>query len=60
MELAQSKGEAAAREEGLALALEAAAALRGRVRGFHVSVPGGRVETVLPLLREFRRDSGER
>lgn len=54
MEEAHTRGEGAARETGLALSLEAAEGLWGRVRGFHISVPGGGVEHVLPLLGELR------
>jgi homocysteine S-methyltransferase len=54
MEEAQARGGAAALEEGLVLCLEAARELGERVRGFHISVPGGRVEHLLPLLRELR------
>jgi homocysteine S-methyltransferase len=55
MEEAHARGEdAAAREAGLALSLEAAEGLKGRVRGFHISIPGGRVEHVLPLLGALR------
>jgi hypothetical protein len=54
MEEAQSRGDDAARHEGLALSLEAARQLAGSVRGFHISVPGGEAERVIPLLSELR------
>ena len=53
IETAHARGPDAVREEGRALALEAARSLRGEVAGFHVSVPGGQLDAVLPLVREL-------
>ena len=53
VEAAHARGPEAVREEGLALALEAARGLRGEAAGFHVSVPGGKLDAVLPLVREL-------
>ena len=53
MEAAHARGADAARAEGREVALEAALALRDEVAGFHVSVPGGQVDAVLPLVEEL-------
>ena len=52
MRTAQQKGEDAALDEGVTIALEAIEALRPLVRGFHISAPSGRVDVALRVLRE--------
>lgn len=52
MRAAQQKGEDAALDEGVAIALEAIEALRPLVQGFHISAPSGRVDVALRVLRE--------
>jgi homocysteine S-methyltransferase len=52
MRRAQASGPTAAREEGVAIALEAIGAARPLVRGFHVSAPRRKVDLALRVLRE--------
>ena len=52
MRKAQAKGEEAALDEGVAIALEAINAVRPLVQGFHISAPAGRVDVALRVLRE--------
>ena len=53
MEAAHARGADAVRAEGRDVAREAALALRDEVAGFHVSVPGGQIDAVLPLIEEL-------
>ncbi|HZD05024.1 MAG TPA: hypothetical protein VE173_08900, partial [Longimicrobiales bacterium] len=50
MRRAQARSPAEAREEGLVIAREVLEAVRSRVRGVHVSAPGGDVDTALRVL----------
>jgi len=52
MRAAHQKGEEAALDEGVTIALEAIEALRPLVQGFHISAPSGRVDVALRVLRE--------
>jgi len=50
MRAAQEKGDDAALAEGLAIARETLAAIKGMVQGVHLSAPLGRVDVVRQLL----------
>ncbi len=50
MRVASERSREAARDEGLAIAREALAAIKGRVDGVQVSAPFGRVELALPVI----------
>ncbi|MDH3458367.1 MAG: methylenetetrahydrofolate reductase, partial [Gemmatimonadota bacterium] len=50
MRQAQEKGAEAARDEGVAIAREMLAAVRGAVQGVHVSAPLGRVDVAREVL----------
>lgn len=50
MRTAEEKGPEAAREAGVALALEVARELGDAVQGFHISTPGGSVEPAVQVL----------
>ncbi|MFQ5535852.1 MAG: bifunctional homocysteine S-methyltransferase/methylenetetrahydrofolate reductase [Gemmatimonadota bacterium] len=52
MRVAQEKGDDAALEEGVVIALEAVESVRGWVQGFHISAPRGRVDLAMRVLRE--------
>jgi homocysteine S-methyltransferase len=52
MRAAGEKGEDAALDEGVAIALESIEAVRPLVAGFHISAPRGRVDVALRVLRE--------
>ena len=49
--MARADTKEAQREEGIRIAREAVGAVRGRVRGIQVSVPLGRVETALAVIK---------
>ncbi|MFW6193037.1 MAG: bifunctional homocysteine S-methyltransferase/methylenetetrahydrofolate reductase [Gemmatimonadota bacterium] len=55
---AEESGPDAARREGLAVARETLARIRGRVEGVQITAPSGRLEPVLELLRELRPERG--
>ena len=50
MRRAEESGAAAARTEGIAIARAVCRAIRGLVRGVHVSTPAGDVEAALEVL----------
>ncbi len=50
MRRADAKGAEAARDEGVAIAREVAAAARSMVRGVHVSTPAGDVESAIAVV----------
>jgi len=52
MRAAQTKGEEAALEEGVHIAVEMIQAVRPLVQGFHLSAPSRRVDLALRVLRE--------
>jgi homocysteine S-methyltransferase len=52
MQRAEASGPAAAEEEGAQIALEAIAAAKPLVRGFHVNAPGRNVQVAVRVLRE--------
>ena len=54
MRAAEVRGAESAREEGISLAVEAAAALFPRIQGIHVSAPRGEVEQALEVVRRVR------
>ncbi len=54
MQEAQSRGEDAAEEEGVRIAVEALRGLRHPVAGVHVSAPNGRVDLALQVLAEVQ------
>ena len=49
----QSTGAGAARAEGVQIATEIAAGLRGRVAGFHITAPGGNLEAILEVVDQL-------
>jgi homocysteine S-methyltransferase len=51
MRAAEEKGDAAARDEGVAIAREIRNAVKPLVRGIHVVTPFGRIETALDVIR---------
>jgi 5,10-methylenetetrahydrofolate reductase len=52
MRAAQEKGDEAALEEGVSIAVEMIEAVKPLVRGFHLSAPSRRVDIALRVLRE--------
>lgn len=52
MRAAEASGPEAAANEGVAIALEMIEAVRGRVAGYHLGTPSGRVDLALRVLRE--------
>lgn len=53
MRAAEAKGGDAEELEGLAIARETVEAVRGRVRGIHLSTPGGEIDRVLEVLQDL-------
>ena len=51
MRAAEENGEEAERAEGLAIARETVAAVRGEVRGIHLNTPGGDVDRALQVFQ---------
>jgi homocysteine S-methyltransferase len=51
MRRAQEHGAAAARAEGVAIAVEMIESVRELVQGIQVSAPGGRIDTALETLK---------
>ena len=58
MRRAQEHGTAAARAEGIAIAAEMIASVKGLVQGVQVSAPAGRVDAALQVLGSLRRVAG--
>jgi homocysteine S-methyltransferase len=52
MRVAQAKGDEAALDEGVSIAVEMIEAVKPLVRGFHLSAPSRRVDIALRVLRE--------
>ncbi len=55
MRSAEARGPGAARDEGVAIAVEVALALLPRVQGIHVSSARGQVDVALEVVRRVRR-----
>ena len=57
MRRAQEHGAAAARAEGVAIAAEMIAAIRGLVQGVQVTAPSGRIDAALQVLEGVAREA---